>query len=182
MAARAGDLLRLWAMRQPVVTTGTRLVPLVQRHLLDARRMTRLTRRHVAQRELERMRLVAAGAGRRAVRAVIGRRELVTRAASADLHAFGDLRRMRIMAAYAFAGLRWMVGVNSLVARGAGRRGRRSHVVRRVAVGTASVGGDAAAADDVDLRVAVATRRDCLFLECVRLVTAGARSVSARKQ
>ena len=169
-------------MRQPVMAPGTRLVSLVERDLLDARRVARLTRRHVAQRELELVRLVAAGAGGRTVRAVIRLGELVTRSASADLNGLGHLGRVRIMAAHALAGLCRVVGVHGLVARRAGRRRRRTHVVRRVTVGATVVCGDAAAADHVHLRVAVATRHGCLFLERVRLVTAGACRVPARKQ
>ena len=181
VAARAGLFLGLRPMRQPVVTTATRLVPLICRDLLDTRGMTRLTRRHVAQSEFERVRLVAAGASGCAMHRAIGRGELVTRAAGLDLHRFGDLGRMRIMAAHAVAGLPGMIGVNVLVASRTSRRGCGSNVVRGVAVRTAVMGRDATAADHVDLRVAVTTRRGCFFLERVWLVTTGARLVSGRK-
>lgn len=50
VAAGASNLVGFRVVRQPAVATGTFLVPLVRRDLLNARGVTRLTRRHVAQR------------------------------------------------------------------------------------------------------------------------------------
>lgn len=89
VAVIATDLVLLGGMRQPLVAAGTRLVALVQGDLLDPRLVAALARRHVAQRELESVRLVAAGARGGAVRPMVGRREFVTRRASANLDALG---------------------------------------------------------------------------------------------
>ena len=159
MAIVANQLAGLGTVRQPLVATRTGLVSLVQRDLLDASRVTRLTARHVAQRKLEPVRLVAASAGRRAVRGLIGLDKLVTRAAGVDLHALADFRRMRIVTSHADARLLRMVRMNVLVARGAGRRRSGTHVVRRMAIGAATVGRDASSADHVQLRVTVAAGR-----------------------
>ena len=182
MAVGAGHLVGLWMVRQPAVATGTHLMPVIRGDLLDACRVTALTRRKVAQRELELVRLVAVGARGAAMRTVIGLGELVTRAARADVHGFRELGRMRIVAAHALAGLRRMVGMNPLVTHRTGSGRTRSHVVRRMAVGAAAVRRNPAPADHVDLSVAVPARGGSLLLELVRLVTAGARRVSARKQ
>ena len=171
-------------MRQPAVTARTRLVPRIRRHLLHARLVTHrasIRDRHAAQRKLECVRLVTADARRVAVRA-IGSRELVTRAASADLYGRGNSAGMRVVAAHTVARLLGMVGVHGLVARRTGGRGARPHVVRRMAVGAAVVRRDLAAADHVHLRMAAAAGRGLFFLELVRLVTANALRVPARKQ
>lgn len=88
---------------------------------------------------------------------------------------------MWIVAAHTIPGLLGVVGVNVLVARGAGCRRSRADVVRRVAARANVVRSDTSAADHVDLRVTVATGRGLLFLEFVRLVTADALLVPARK-
>jgi hypothetical protein len=67
----ATDFFRLWMMREPAVAAHARLMSLVRRNLLDSRRVTRLTGRHVAEQELECVRLVTANAGGSAVRAAV---------------------------------------------------------------------------------------------------------------
>jgi len=183
VAASASNLIGLRVVRQAAMATGTSLVPLVQRDLLHARLVAaRAGRRHVAQCELECVRLMAAGARGAAVGTAIRFSELVARRASADLHAEGNLSGVRIVTAHTSARLHRVVGVNVLVTRGASCRRRRADIVRRVAVGASAVRRDASAADHVQLRVAIPARRDLLFFECVRLVTADALSMAARKQ
>lgn len=89
VAVVATDFVGFRLVRQALVATGARLVTFVERDLLHARLVAPRTGRDVAQRELETVRFVAAGAGGGAVRAVIGRRKLVARSAASNLHAFG---------------------------------------------------------------------------------------------
>jgi hypothetical protein len=78
VAAIASDFVGLRTVRQPAVATGAGLVPLVRGDLLDARLVTAGTGRHVAERELEFVRLVTTSASGSSMRAMIGRSELVT--------------------------------------------------------------------------------------------------------
>ena len=106
----------------------------------------------------------------------------MTRAAGAGSHGLGDLRRVWIVATHATSRLFRMVGMDILVTGRTGARWRRSHVVRRMAARAGAVGGDASAADHIELRVAAAAGCSFFFRELVRLVTADTLRVPARKK
>jgi len=166
------------------MAAGTRLVSSIQRDLLNARLVASRARRHVAQGELESVRRVAARASGGAMRAAIGGCKLVTGGASTHLRCFRRSRGsgMWIVTADAVAGALRMIRMHALVARGTGCERRAQNVMRRVAVGATVVRSDVPGADDIDLRMAVATRNGILLIESMRLVAAGARGVPARKQ
>lgn len=141
MTVIAPDFVRLGVMGQALVAVGAGLVALVERNLLDARRVAALARCDVAQRELETVRFVAARAGRLRVRAVIGGRDLVARRACANVHRLGGAGRlrMRIVATHAVPAALRVVRMNVLVTGRARRSRRRQDVMRSMAVGAAVV-------------------------------------------
>lgn len=104
--------------------------------------------------------------------------------AAASARTIGCLRaaRMGIMAGDAPAWAFGMIGVDVRMATLAGELGSGLHVVRRVAAGTAVVGGDTSSAEHRLVGVAGSALDGSLRLKSVRLVTAKALAVATREQ
>ena len=183
----APHLELLGVMRQALVAAGTRRMPFVGGDLLHVLPMAVGARGQLRGLEVEMMRLVATGAGDARVLAVFRTRVLVTRGASPRL-VVGHPRfrprlllRMGIVAADAACAAPGMIGVNVLVATGAGGFRSCLHVVGLVTALAVGVGGNVSSAEHSQILMAGAARDRCLFSELMRTMTTDAVRVPVRK-